>query len=106
MAELEDTGWSFKKVQDDSGAPVFKLIGELDLSNVGSLRSAVDASFDEGPDRIVFDLSELQFMDSSGLAMLVAVAERIDTVELLNPRPMICTLIELTGLSGLFRITA
>ena len=38
---------------------------------------------------IKFDLGDLEFMDSSGLAMLLAVAERISVVELRGPRPLI-----------------
>ena len=95
-----------EEVSDAAGTPVLKLSGELDLSNVGSLRAAIDATYGRGLDRIVFDLSELEFMDSSGLAMFVAIAERIATVELRNPRPVMRRIIELTGLSGVFLVTS
>jgi len=91
---------------DDSGTPVLKITGELDMSNVGSFRTAIDATFGQVSDRIVFDLSELGFLDSSGLAMLFAVAERVGIVELRRPRQMIRRVIELTGLSSVFLITS
>lgn len=94
-----------EQLPDEQGAPVLKVTGELDISNVGSLRSVVDATFGTSLERIVFDLSELEFMDSSGLAMLLSVAERISTVELRSPRPVIRRVIELTGLSDVFVIT-
>ncbi|MGA2531253.1 MAG: STAS domain-containing protein, partial [Acidimicrobiales bacterium] len=77
---------------------------ELDLSNVGSFRAAIDATYGWTVDRIVFDLSDLGFMDSSGLAMLLSVAERVETLELRNPPPTIRRVIEMTGLTGTFHI--
>ena len=74
-----------EQLPDEPGAPVLKVTGELDISNVGSLRSVVDATFGTSLDRIVFDLSELDFMDSSGLAMLLSVAERTSTRRAAQP---------------------
>lgn len=90
---------------DASGCPVFRITGELDVSNVGSVRSALEATVGRGMERIVFDLSELSFMDSSGLAVLLAMTGRAATVEIRDPQPIIRRVIELTGLSGTFVVT-
>jgi anti-anti-sigma factor len=108
MEELIDLGGAearLEEVSDASGVLVLKLTGELDLSNVGSFRAAIDATYGHGLDRIVFDLSGLKFMDSSGLAMFIAIAERVETVELRNPQPIIRRIIELTGLSDVLVLT-
>jgi anti-anti-sigma factor len=90
--------------QDDSGTPIIKIAGEVDMSNAALVREAVDLVIAHDPERVVFDLGELQFMDSSGLAMLLGFAERIAVVELRRPLPLIRRIIELTGLSSAFVI--
>ncbi len=108
MEELVDergTEARLEELSDAVGSAVLKITGELDISNVGSVQTAIQATFGGGLDSLVFDLSELEFIDSSGLAMLLALAERIDTVELRRPSPLVCRLIELTGLAEVFKIT-
>jgi len=84
LVDERDAKAGLEEVADALGSVVLKITGELDISNVGSIQAAIQANFSRGLDLIVFDLSELQFMDSSGLAMLLALAEMIDTVELRN----------------------
>ncbi len=108
MEELVDERGAvarLEEVTDALGSVVLKITGELDISNVGSIQAAIQATYGQGLDLIVFDLSEVSFMDSSGLAMLLALAERIGTVELRNPSGLVRRVIELTGVSGVFRIT-
>jgi anti-sigma B factor antagonist len=95
-----------ESLQDASGVPTVKVTGEVDMSNVDVVRAAVDLAIAHAPDRIVFDLGDLEFMDSSGLAMLLAVAERVSIVELRGLRPLIRRVIELTGLSNTFVIAS
>jgi anti-anti-sigma factor len=49
-------------------------IGELDLATAPLLESAFDAAFrDDGVEIVVVDLTELTFMDSTGINLLVRV---------------------------------
>ena len=108
VGELLQAGGAEAKVetlQDDSGTPIVKIAGEVDMSNAGLVREAVEVVVERSPERIVFDLGELQFMDSSGLAMLLGIAERIAVVELKRPLPLLRRIIELTGLSAAFVIS-
>jgi anti-anti-sigma factor len=52
----------------------FRLVGELDASNVGDLREALEPAIAEGGD-ITLDLAGLAFMDSSGIQILVTTAQ-------------------------------
>jgi anti-anti-sigma factor len=88
---------------DDAGNPVVHLSGEVDLSNAETLRAAVEPIVGRGPGLVVFDLAELDFLDSSGLAVLLATAERVPVV-LRRPKPIIQRLVETTGLSQILRI--
>jgi anti-anti-sigma factor len=90
---------------NSGGTPILKVIGELDVSTAGPIYSAIEPVLATRPDRIVFDLSELRFMDSSGLRIFLAIADQIAEVELLDPSPIIRRVIELTGTSGAFTLT-
>ena len=90
---------------DPSGTPTLKLIGELDIASVAPVRNAVDAIIANRPARVVIDLSELRFIDSSGLSLLLAVANQVAEVELREPSAMTRKVIDLTGLSSIFVIT-
>jgi anti-sigma B factor antagonist len=52
------------------------LSGELDMSRALLLEQELRAVEDTGPSCIVIDLSELHFVDSSGLARLIAAHRR------------------------------
>ena len=104
MAELGDgprtiVGTSF----DASGAPLIRLAGELDISNVEAVEAQVDAIVASGQ-KVSFDLSALTFMDSSGIAMPLRVADRAEAVALCRPSPIIQRLIRVTGLTEVFEI--
>ncbi|MDO8185409.1 STAS domain-containing protein [Conexibacter sp. JD483] len=50
--------------------------GELDLATAPLLLAALRSHFEEGDERLVIDLRQLSFMDSSGLRLLVSEADR------------------------------
>jgi anti-sigma B factor antagonist len=88
---------------DDAGNPVVRLSGEVDLSNADTVRAAVEPIVMLEPGRVVFDLAGLDFLDSSGLAVLLATAERVPVV-LRDPKPIVQRLVETTGLGEILRI--
>lgn len=59
-----------------------------------------------GTERLVVEMSGLEFMDSSGLALLASVARKVPEVELRDPSPIVRRLIELTGLAGILNVTS
>jgi anti-anti-sigma factor len=89
---------------DESGHATIVLRGELDASSAESARVVLDRALALGPDQIVFDVGELGFMDSSGIAVLVRAANHVGSVVLLRPSDMIRRIIEITGLSSTLRI--
>jgi anti-anti-sigma factor len=104
MAELTDgDGAALSDGTDAAGDPVVRLRGEIDLSNAQAVRSVVEPIVGRNPTRVVFDLAGLDFLDSSGLAVLLATAERVPVV-LRRPKPIIQRLVESTGLTDILRI--
>jgi anti-anti-sigma factor len=107
MAHVEGDGGARGVVGrslDPSGAPVFRLVGEIDMSNAESLGATLDQLIADGTNHLVIDLSALEFMDSSGIAMLLRVAARVGTVEIRNPSNVVRRIIECTGLADILPI--
>jgi len=92
-------------IREQQGTPVIRLAGELDMTSADHARLVVDKVLDTEPKHIVFETSALEFMDSSGIALLLSVAQRVPDVQLRAPSPIVRRLIELTGLEETLRIT-
>ena len=62
--------------QDSGGQVTISLKGELDLSSVGKVQEELRRVEAEGPAVLVLDLSDLTFLDSTGLRTVVTADER------------------------------
>jgi anti-sigma B factor antagonist len=86
-------------------AVVIHLGGELDLYNAAQVRSAlVDASA-QAPERIVVDLGEVEFIDSTALGVLIETRAKLNNRDgLLLAAPGLETrrALEISGLDKLF----
>ena len=58
------------------GATVVSIRGDVDNDTAPQLRDALSAAFGNGATRVVVDLSETDFLDSSGLGALVGVSKQ------------------------------
>jgi anti-anti-sigma factor len=101
MAELDpaDETYCAAEVSREDGAAVIRLSGELDMVSVESVRSVIEAALAAQSERLVFDMSGLEFMDSSGLALLISTTRKVKAVEVRNPNAIVRRIIELTGLT-------
>ena len=59
-------------------AYVVKLGGELDLYNAGDVREALAQAAADGPQRVVVDLSEVEFIDSTALGVLIEARTKLN----------------------------
>lgn len=137
-----------------AGRPVVELSGELDISSVEVVRSAVDAllgndssgsgdspggssssgdrsaradatagdggiGYEAGGDGdrradtegvgagqpgLIFDLSRLDFVDSSGIAFFLQMVNRAGSVELHHAKPAVRRVLEVTGLLQVLQV--
>lgn len=83
------------------------LRGEIDLSTIDAVKSALTAALtDAGDATLAVDLRELTFMDSSGLHALCALRERAmhcgNRLVLVRGPRQIHRIFELTATDGLF----
>jgi anti-anti-sigma factor len=106
MDDVDDRGSSGSAdvAFDDDGVPVIRLSGEIDMSNVDALRRTIEPVVARAPDRVVFDLSTLSFMDSSGIALLLQVSAKSKSVRVRGPSPLVQRMIEATGLTDILQV--
>jgi anti-anti-sigma factor len=78
-----------------------RLSGEFDMSSVDTFRLAVETLAD--PDReIALDMTELTFIDSSGIRAILTMTQEIGAngVVLRNPQPNVRRVLDLIGIEG------
>lgn len=64
----------------DGAAVTIAITGELDLYCAEEVREKLKAIIEEGTRRIVLDLSQLTYLDSSGLGAFIVALQRIRAV--------------------------
>ncbi len=87
---------------DDLGGLTVVIGGELDLSSVDSVRKQIDAALSPSTRVVTLDLANLTFMDSSGIALLIQTANKVDEIVVRNPSSAVRRVIEVTGLGKWF----
>ena len=88
-------------------ARVVRLGGELDLYNAAQVRSALDEACAEAPERIVVDLGQVEFIDSTALGVLIETRTKLnDRGGLLLAAPGLETrrALQISGLDKLFTV--
>jgi anti-sigma B factor antagonist len=79
-----------------------RVAGEVDLATADELNQAIAAALQAGPGALVVDLAEVTFLDSTGLAVLVAVTNQTGTsgvrLTIRDPAPRVRNVIRITGL--------
>ena len=64
-------------IDRQDGAVIVHLVGELDLYNTPVLRQALLDLCEEQPKRLVVDLQQVTFVDSTGLGVLIETRSRL-----------------------------
>src|SRR5215218_4101767 len=71
MSELLKPAFQVEQEQTTDGL-LIRLIGEMDMSNVDDARKPILAAMNaEGVRSVVLDLNELEFIDSTGIRLLL-----------------------------------
>ena len=80
----------------------------LDAHNSGELKTQMLNLFEEGTNDLVVDLSDVRFVDSSGLGALVSgfknASARTGNLKLCGLQPQVKSMFELTRLHRVFEI--
>jgi anti-sigma B factor antagonist len=101
------SGFGFSVVHAGGTARV-SVRGEIDIASSDELRTALLALSDQGVRDATVDLSELGFIDSTGLGALIRVLkhyrEQGGELRLAAPTRPVAKVLEITGLDRLFQI--
>jgi anti-anti-sigma factor len=97
-------------VHIERSGPVHRLrpVGELDLATVGILERAFEEVFEDGDaEMIVIDLTELSFIDSTGINLLLrmnSVCEHADRLRVVNGSSAVQRLFDITGVRAVLPV--
>lgn len=82
--------------------------GEVDLSNAAGLRDHLIERVQQGHYNLAVDLAGVEFMDSSGLAVLISglrrTKEHDGSLVLISPTASVKRVLNITGLDRVFDI--
>ncbi len=92
------------------GLVIVAPVGDLDIDSAADLRAALVEAIGDGSDRVVVDLAEVGFLDSTGIGQLAWLAAdrgggRSDVV-VANAQPIVRNALRLMGLNALMSVHA
>jgi len=98
---------NFLLAVDLAGAqPVVRLSGEVDMATSAAVKSSLADLAEGGHLAVVVDLSEVTFIDSSGLHVLLDAQRRLSKsggkVVLRKPAPAVDRILQISGLCDVF----
>ncbi len=94
----------FEIVEHDDRTVNVIVSGELDMTNVDRLASAVAPALERDPPRLVVDVGDLRFADSSAIALWVQWAATVPEIELRDAPPLLRRVVDSMGLSDTLRV--
>jgi anti-sigma B factor antagonist len=92
----------------EGGRTVIEVAGEIDVYTAPKLREKIAALVDDGVYDLVIDLERVEFLDSTGLGVLVGGLKRVRTHD--GSLSLVCTqerllkIFRITGLTKVFDI--
>ncbi len=96
------------EIEENEGQAVIRLQGEVDVYTAPKLKSTIVDLVDKGHFKIVVNLEKVDFMDSSGLGVLVGGLKRVRThdgaIALVCTQENILKIFRITGLVKVFPI--
>ena len=92
----------------DDQRQVVAVAGEIDLFTAPELKAALGETLESGRARIVVDLSDTTFLDSTALGVLIGAVKRLRSrdgaLTIVNTDSNIAKTFEITGLDQIFTI--
>ena len=89
------------ETEEHGGSAIVRLVGELDLAEVGTLQAEFDRLCANGLSALTVDLSGLDFLDSTGLHALLRLRGRCErqqlSLQLVPGPPSVQRLFRITG---------
>ncbi|HEX4014271.1 MAG TPA: STAS domain-containing protein [Candidatus Cybelea sp.] len=94
------------KPEDGGDTLVLNLRGSMDIATAPTVRAALTEAIDAGTAHLIVDLTRLEFLDSTGLGVLIGAhrrtAENNGSLRLVVSEGPISRLLNITGLVAVF----
>lgn len=100
---MSEPGATMRVEERGDGELLVVLAGELDVNSLAALRPQVDDLLGRSDPTLTVDLTEVSFMDSSGLAVLLELAHRFGPLAVRRPTPIVRRVIASAGLGEVLR---
>ena len=108
MSEKPASSAVVKEIREGPEATVVVLSGEIDLHQSPALHAALVEVAGRRPKRLVLNMSEVAYMDSSGVGTLVELLRRVNAYKgklaLVSLSPRVRGVFEITKLDKFFQI--
>jgi len=93
-------------VDDEGGFWLLAVKGDVDIANASSFRKALADAYVERPADIIIDASELMYIDSTGLGVIIGAFGRMrendHKILIEKPRANVMKLLNITCLDKIF----
>ncbi|MCW2770843.1 MAG: anti-sigma factor antagonist [Aeromicrobium sp.] len=90
----------------DGDFEIVEVGGEIDVYTAPRLREAIVAAIDEGHTRLIIDVQKVDFLDSTGLGVLVGALKRVraddGSLDIVCTQERILKIFQITGLDKVF----
>lgn len=105
--QLRRTGFNVQEVVGDDSV-VLHLQGELDMATAADLRHALDRALIVDATGLVLDLTDLTFVDSTGISLLLSASRQAKdhdrTFALRHPSRMVRKILRLSGVARQLKV--
>lgn len=95
-------------VRRDGDALIAVVVGDVDVHRSWAFQRSLMALLDQSPQRIILDLADVSYMDSSGLAGLIKLLSQVRRLRidlwLCRPTVPVRSLLEITRLDQVFSV--
>ena len=94
------------RLYDGAGSAMLRVAGAVDVYSAEQLRAALEPVLADGVAHVLLDCADLEFIDSTGLGVLIAAAKRLrerdGTVTLRALPERLMKMFRITGLTHVF----
>jgi len=110
MAAFEPPNFELTEVELDERSVILRVVGEIHATTAPEFSERLNAAIAQGRTGVVLDLTGVEFIDSTGLSVLLNGLRRVTRVRgamvLACANPTVLRLFEITKLDSTFDIVA
>ena len=86
---------------------IFEITGRIDANNAKDFESELTKSIEEGTSKMIVDLTNLEYISSSGLRVFLFIAKKLEKsgcIYLCSLQPQVSQIFTISGFNNIFSI--